>query len=113
MLGNPHVASILFNSNKNLKHYIQPPSKIVKTLKKNKQQPQSCCVFFFYVVHVFTPYINTISIQAETTPNELACCLVITPASCAPTMIQRYHARTPLHTSVVRSTLAKLGSLLS
>lgn len=111
-LCNPHVASILFNSIKNLKHYIQPPSKIVKTPQKNKQQPQSCCVLF-YVVHVFTAYINTISTQADTTPNKLASCLVITPASCAPTMIQRYHARTLLHMSVVRSTLATLASLLS
>jgi len=71
------------------------------------------CIFFFYVVHVFTLYINTISIHADTTPNELVCFLVITPVSCAPIMIQRYYVRTPLHMSVVRSTLAKLGSLLS
>jgi hypothetical protein len=79
-LSNPHVASILFNSIKNLKCYIHPSSfKRVKTPRKNKQQPIKMCIFF--TLYVFTHYINIISIQADTTTNELALHLVITPAS--------------------------------
>jgi len=45
--------------------------KRVETSRKNKQQPiKMLCIFF--TLYVFTHYINIISIQAYTTPNELA-----------------------------------------